>query len=491
MIIIKNSNGVKIKQKYQEFFINYFFICVIIIKRHPFIFIIFMQIYLQNTLSGQKEKFGPIKEGEVSIYNCGPTVYDYAHIGNFRTFILDDILRRVFEYNHYKVHQVMNITDVDDKTIKKSQEEKINLKELTRKYEGLFFEDLKSLNILTPHKTPRATENVKEMISFIEKLLEKNVAYKSSDGIYFDITKSDEYGNLANLNLENTAMERIANDEYDKSNPRDFSLWKFHTDEDGKVFYDAPFGKGRPGWHIECSAMSMHELGETIDIHTGGQDLIFPHHTNEIAQSEGLTRKTFVNYWIHGGFITVDGKKMSKSLGNIFTLQTLKDRGVDPLAYRYFVLGTHYSSPLNFTWEAVEGTQIALRKLKAFVSFLIEGETPRKEVMNDYEDKFKSHINDDLDTPKSLAYIWEIVKDNKISQDEKKYLILKFDQILGLELNKKEVFEIPENVKELLKERSVARADKDFAKSDELRTKIEFFGFEVKDTEEGTFVSPK
>ncbi len=452
-----------------------------------------MEIRLQDTLSGEKKIFEPIKKGVVSIYNCGPTVYDYAHIGNFRTFILDDILRRVFEYNDYKVNQVMNITDVDDKTIKKSWEEKTSLRELTRKYESLFFDDLKSLNILLPEKTPRATENVQEMISLIEKLLEKSVAYKSSDGIYFDITKSEDYGKLANLNLENATKERIENDEYDKSNPRDFSLWKFYTKEDGDVYYEAPFGKGRPGWHIECSAMSMNELGEMIDVHTGGQDLIFPHHTNEIAQSEGATGKKFVNYWIHGGFITIDGEKMSKSLGNIFTLETLREKNINPLAYRYFVLGAHYSSPLNFTWKAVEGAQTAWKKLHTFMSKGIfdNGDMTKSNLANNsYKSRFMELINDDLNTPKAIALVWEIIKDQNMKDTDKKALIFDFDKVLGLKLSEKETFEIPKNIQKLIEERDEARAKKDFAKSDELRKEIKALGFEVKDTGEGTLVSP-
>lgn len=441
-------------------------------------------IYINDTLSKEKKLFIPVKPGEVSIYNCGPTVYDYAHIGNFRTFITADLLRRVFEYNDLKVNQVMNITDVDDKTIKRSQSNGTSLETLTRQYEDLFFKDLESLNILHPTKTPRATDNIKEMISLIEKLLEKGVAYKSTDGVYFDITKSEGYGKLANLKLENTTKERVANDEYDKENARDFSLWKFYSEEDGDVVYEAPFGKGRPGWHIECSAMSINELGETLDVHTGGSDLIFPHHTNEIAQSEAVTGKKFVNYWVHGGFITVDSKKMSKSLGNIFTLQDLRDRNIDPLAYRYFVLGAHYSTILNFTWEAVEGSQTALKRLREKINLLPEGGKT-------FESDFIACINDDLNTPKALALIWDIVKDEKISDADKKATILDIDSVLRLELNKNETFEIPEEVQNLIKDRDLARNAKDFAKSDELRSKIEEFGFEVKDTGDGTVVSPK
>lgn len=450
-----------------------------------------MDIFLQNTLSGEKEKFVPIKDGEVSMYNCGPTVYDYAHIGNFRTFIMSDILRRMFEYNLYNVNQVMNVTDVDDKTIKRSADENTELKKLTEKYTELFFTDIKSLNILTPKKTPKATESIDDMISLIQTLLDKEVAYKSSDGIYFDITKSVGYGKLAHLNLDGETKERIANDEYDKENPRDFSLWKFHTKEDGKISYEAPFGKGRPGWHIECSAMSIKNIGETIDIHTGGADLVFPHHTNEIAQSEAATGKKFVNYWVHGGFITIDGKKMSKSLGNIFTLTTLREKGIDPIAYRYFVLGAHYSTMLNFTWEAVEGVQIAWKKLKARVNELRNDGDSNEETVKKHKEDFKKYINDDLNTPKVLALVWEIIKEENISDVDKKTLILDFDRVLGLELDKVEIVDIPENVKNLIKERENARNAKDFAKSDEIREKIEDMGFEVKDTEEGTEVNKK
>ena len=447
-----------------------------------------MDIHLQNTLSRKKEKFESIKPRQVSMYNCGPTVYDYAHIGNFRTFILNDLLRRVFEYNGYDVNQVMNITDIDDKTIKRSRDENISLEELTKKYEKIFFDDLKSLNIKTPKETPRATESIADMISLIEILLEKDIAYKSSDGIYFDISKSKDYGQLVNLNLENVTKERVVNDEYDKENPRDFSLWKFHTTEDGNVSYEAPFGKGRPGWHIECSAMSMKELGETLDIHTGGMDLIFPHHTNEIAQSEGVTGKKFANYWVHGDFITVDGKKMSKSLGNIVTLETLRKKNINPLAYRYFVLGAHYSTLLNFTWEALEGAQIALKRLRTFVPRACLGNLPRHALGN-HKKQFNKLVNNDLDMPKALALVWKIVKDEKLEDTLKRNLILDFDKVLGLKLDKVEKIEIPENIQELIDERDSARTEKDFAKSDELRKEIESLGFEVMDTEDGTKVN--
>lgn len=454
------------------------------------------QIFLQNTLGNKKEEFVPIKPSEVSMYSCGPTVYDFAHIGNFRTFILSDILRRMFEYNGYKVDGVMNVTDVDDKTIKRSRAEGMSLETLTRKYEDLFFVDLETLNVKKPSKTPRATESIDDMISLIEKMLENGSAYKSSDGIYFDIAKSKNYGQLANLNLENKTKERIANDEYDKTNPRDFSLWKFYSEEDGDVYYEAPFGKGRPGWHIECSAMSMKNLSETIDVHTGGSDLIFPHHTNEIAQSEAVTGKTFVKYWVHGGFITVDGKKMSKSLGNIFTLETLIEKGFDPLAFRYLTLGTHYSGMLNFTWEALEGAQTALKRIREFVSKdevddsgKFGYEVPAK--MDHYKEIFLLAINENLNMPEALSIVWQVIRDGGLPDKSKKNLILDFDKVLGLDLGKTESFEIPENIQNLIKERDLARNNKDFAKSDEIRGQIEELGFAVKDTPEGTEARPR
>ncbi len=452
-----------------------------------------MEIKIHNTLTGKKEIFKPIVENHVGIYSCGPTVYGPAHIGNFRTFIMSDLLRRMFAYNDFEVRHVMNITDVDDKTIRKSVEEKVSLGEVTRKYEQKFLEDLQSLNILMPTETPRATDSIADMILLIQKMLDDGVAYASANGIYFNIEKSHGYGALAHLDLQAVTKERIANDEYDKTNPRDFSLWKFHTPEDGDVVYDAPFGKGRPGWHIECSAMSMKALGETIDVHTGGTDLIFPHHTNEIAQSEAVTGKQFVHYWVHGGFITVDGKKMSKSLGNVFTLDDIRAKNIDPLAFRYFVLGAHYTSPLNFTWEALEGAQVALKRLRDAVS-RVPLDTDAGSKAEKYKTQFTEYINDDLDTPRALALVFEVLKDAEISDADKRKLILDFDRMFGLELDKKEeaeVVEIPAEVQQLITARDIARAEKDFAKSDQLRTQIETLGFDVMDTPDGTKVSKK
>src|SRR3989338_4163923 len=306
-----------------------------------------MALKIHNTLSGKKETFRPINPPEVGLYQCGPTVYNVAHIGNLRTYITNDILRRALEYNGFKVNKVMNITDVDDKTIRRSREEKMSLKELASKYEKIFLSDIEHLNILRPSSILRATENISSMVELIEKLLEIGVAYKASDGIYFDISKAKNYGRLANLKIENSAMSRIINDEYDKENPRDFALWKFRSEEDGEVFFDAPFGIGRPGWHIECSAMAMGALGETLDIHTGGQDLIFPHHTNEIAQSETATGKQFSRFWLHGGFVNMGSDKMSKSLGNIIALKDIIERNFPPPSLRFLAFPLHYRPPMR------------------------------------------------------------------------------------------------------------------------------------------------
>ncbi len=421
------------------------------------------------------------------MYHCGPTVYDYAHIGNFRSYILADTLRRVFEHSGFSVRQVMNITDVDDKTIKRSRDEGVGLSDFTAKYESSFLEDLYALNIKKPLEMPKATESVSLMIALIETLLEKGVAYKAKDGIYFSIDKARSYGELAKISLGSGARERIKNDEYDKENPQDFALWKFHTENDGLVGWEAPFGKGRPGWHIECSAMSMNALGETFDIHTGGVDLIFPHHTNEIAQSESATGKKFVNMWLHNNHMLVDGEKMSKSLGNTYTLADLEKKNIDPLAYRYWLLSAHYRTLSNFTWEAVAGAQNAFEKLKSLVMEFPKG----GKVDLAYKAEFDSFINDDLDTPKALALMWELVHDQEVLPADKKTTILMFDEIFGLNLKNIHRQEIPADITALAQKRETAREAKNWHLADELRRNIEARGYELKDTENGPKITTK
>ncbi|MBU6431388.1 MAG: cysteine--tRNA ligase [Patescibacteria group bacterium] len=445
-----------------------------------------MAIRLYNTFSGKKETFKPINPPEVKLYQCGPTVYAEAHIGNLRTYIANDILRRALEYDGFRVNQVMNITDVDDKMIKRSREEKTNLKEIASKYEKVFLSDMEALNILRPASLLRATENIEEMIRLIEKLIKIGAAYKSANGIYFDISKSDNYGRLAKLKIKNSAVSRILKDEYDKENPRDFALWKFRAEEDGEVFFDAPFGAGRPGWHIECSAMAMDALGETLDIHTGGHDLIFPHHTNEIAQSEAATGKTFSRYWLHTGFVNMENDKMSKSLGNVITLSDVVKRNFHPLAFRYLALTLHYRTPMRFSWEALEASQTALLKLvRHFTEF--QSESNGGKINNEYAKNFKEFLNDDLDTPRALALAWRLIKDGNVSDSDKIATLLDFDRVLGFNLEKlaeefkKTIELIPEEIKSLVEEREKARKEKNFKKSDELRKKIEEQGYEIED----------
>jgi len=436
-------------------------------------------IKLYNTLSRKKEVFKPIKRGNVGMYSCGPTVYNYAHIGNLRNYVFNDILKRVLLYNQFKVKQVMNMTDVDDKTIKKSKEENTSLKENTRKYEDAFLRDLKELNILMPEIKSRATEHIKEMVELIKKLLEKGYAYKADDGIYFSVSKFKNYGALANLEKRKIGKSRIKNDEYDKENIQDFALWKFWTEDDGEVFWETEIGKGRPGWHIECSAMSMKYLGTNFDIHTGAIDLIFPHHTNEIAQSEAATGKKFVNYWIHGGFLTMKEGKMAKSLGNVLYLKNLKEKGYSALDYRYFLLTSHYRSPLLFSLENLESAKNSLERLKNIIQEINDDKKENK----DYLKEFEKAINDDLNTPAALQVLWKLVRDEKA--EGKIYMIRKIDSVLGLSLLEKEKIDVPAEIKKLADEREKARKNKDWKKSDEIREKIKKKGFLIDDTDSG------
>ena len=421
------------------------------------------------------------------MYHCGPTVYDRATIGNMRSYVFADTLRRVFENSGYEVRQAMNITDVDDKTIKKSREEGISLKSLTGRYEKLFIRDLSELNVKIPELTPRATEHIKEMIAMIENLLDKGVAYKSDDGIYFSIGKFEKYGVLAGISLSEETRSRVKNDEYDKDNPKDFALWKFYSEEDGDVAWEAPFGRGRPGWHIECSAMSMKYLGEHFDIHTGGTDLIFPHHTNEIAQSESATGHTFVSVWMHNNHVLVGGERMGKSLGNAYTLDNLPQHGISPLAYRYWLLTAHYRTLVNFTWEAVAGAENAFEKLKLSFSELPKG----GEIDIAYKAEFERFINDDLNTPKALALSWELLKDNEVIPEHKRATLSYFDNVFGLGLENIKKEEIPGKVKKLSEKREKARANRDFAEADSLRNEIESLGFTVLDGEKGPIIRKK
>ena len=434
---------------------------------------------LYNTLTRKKENFKPLKKGKVGMYSCGPTVYDYAHIGNLRTNIFYDIVRRSLEFLGYKVTQVMNITDVDDKTIMASQKNEVPLKNFTKKYETLFFEDIKSLNIKQPMKVLRATENIKDMIKLIDNLLKKKIAYKTSDGIYFDIGKFKDYGKLAKLSKMTKTKSRINSDEYDKQNVQDFALWKFHTKSDGNNFWEASFGKGRPGWHIECSAMSMKVLGKTLDIHMGASDLIFPHHTNEIAQSESSTGKRFVKYWLHSGFLTMKKGKMSKSLGNILTLNNIVGKGFSPLDYRYLVLTTHYREQLIFSFENLLSAQNAYERAKNICSEIKNDKKTNKY----YLEEFKKALEDNLNIQNALQILWKLLRDK--SAKGKYQTKKKMDLVLGLDLLKKPKIQIPKKIKLIIREREVVRKAKDWRKADELRNKIQSLGYKVDDTPQG------
>lgn len=437
-----------------------------------------MVLRLHNTLT---RSIDPIETHEVRVYHCGPTVYDYAHIGNLRTFIMNDVLRRSLEYTGYEVKQVMNITDIDDKMIARAHEQGVSIHTLAVEYENFLLADFKALNILTPHKMPRATEHIGGMMVMIEKLLRDGFAYKSSDGVYFEVAKSKGYGALAHLDLDAETESRV-DGALDKKSPRDFALWKFETPDDYGNAYDASFGRGRPGWHIECSEMARDTLGETIDIHTGGADLIFPHHTNEIAQSEAVNGKQFVRTWMHAEFMMIDGEKMSKSLGNMVTLKTIVDHGISQLAFRYFVLGADYRSKLNFTWEALEGSEKALKKLQKIILELPDGGAQDQHEIQNFNDA----INNNLHTPWVIARIWEILKDEPgISFADKKATILEFDRVLGLGLAELKKDIIPFHIEQLARSREEARKNKEWTKSDKIRDEINALGYDVSDTDLG------
>jgi len=446
-----------------------------------------MALKLYNFLTRKKQLLKPLKDKAVGLYACGPTVYNYAHMGNLRTYIFEDILKRALEFNGYEVKYVMNITDVEDKIIRDSKKAKKNILDFVKPYEKAFFEDLKKLNIEKAYKYPKATQHIKEMIKIISALLRRGLAYKVNNSIYFDIFKFKSYGKLSGLKSRELKVgTRVDVDEYGKADAEDFVLWKAAKADEPS--WNAPFGKGRPGWHIECSAMSMKYLGETFDIHAGAVDLIFPHHENEIAQSEGVTGKPFVKYFIEGEHLLVDSKKMSKSFGNIHTLKNIEVKGFDPLAFRYLILTAHYRSKLNFTWKSLEAAQNALKKLRESV-LEIQKEAEKSIVLkndfNKYQDKFLSHVNNDLEMPCALALLWDIIKSEKLTAKTKYNLIIDFDKVFGLNLSKIKIEKIPPPVLKLVKEREKYRQEKNFTKSDELRQKIESLGWLVEDTIKG------
>ena len=454
-----------------------------------------------NSRSKKKEDFIPLHKGTVSMYHCGPTVYDYAHIGNLRAYIFSDILRRSLEFNDYKVTQVINITDVghlvsdadegEDKMEMKAHEQKCSALEMAEFYTQIFKGNLISLNIEVPEIWCKATEHIKEQIDLIKHLESLGYTYQTSDGIYFDTSKVDSYGYLGRINVDGMQPGSRVELSSEKKNPTDFALWKLSPKEGKRQMeWESPWGIGFPGWHIECSAMAMKYLGETIDIHTGGIDHIPVHHTNEMTQSEAATGKKFVDYWLHVAFLTVDGGKMSKSFHSFITLQDIIDKGHDPLAFRYLALGSHYRAGLNFTWQSFLGAQEALSSIREkIVNWGKDEALPDKDIIED----FKGRINNDLNTPQVLGLLWETVA-SKLPVAVKRATILEFDKVLGLRLGESEKYiltEAPSTVKQLAEKRETLRKEKKWQESDEVRKQINALGYDVDDTSKGSKIKKK
>jgi len=461
---------------------------------------------LHNTLTRKSELFEPLEKGKVKMYCCGPTVYNYAHIGNLRAFTFYDIAVRALRHKGYAVTFVMNLTDVDDKTIKGSRKEGVSLKEFTERYTKIFFDDLATLNITKADITPKATEHIPEMIDLTKRLMANNIAYKGADGsIYYKVSAFPEYGKLSHFDIKKLkagASGRVNADEYTKEQVSDFALWKVWTADDGDIFWETELGKGRPGWHTECSAMSMKYLGETFDIHCGGIDLMFPHHENEIAQSEGATEKQFVRYWLHNAHILVDGLKMSKSLGNFYTLKDLLQKGYRPEAIRYLFISSHYREQVNLTFKALDAAQQSVNRIFDFVRSLndVKSELNNPDVkmlVDSYTEAFELALDNDLSTPLALAALFELIKetnrliaDDDFGKENAKDVwmaIEKFDEVLGLLRYMEKPLPVPkEEIERLIKEREAARAAKDFKRSDEIRSQLKAKGIVLDDTKEGT-----
>ncbi|MCL4353614.1 cysteine--tRNA ligase [Patescibacteria group bacterium] len=476
------------------------------------------QLKIYNTLTRQIESFRPINPPEVGMYSCGPTVYDNQHIGHMRRYVGDDILIRVLSHNGYQVKQVMNITDVghlisdsdtgEDKMEKGSRRFGLSVWDLAKKFERQFWDSMNLLNIGRPNEVMHATDYIKEQIKLVQTLERKGYTYKVEDGIYFDTSKFEPIEKLTKQKSEELMGGARVEMVKGKKNPTDFALWKFSypngrpfdPDQDSlkhrrQMEWDSPWGLGFPGWHIECSAMSMKALGQSFDIHTGGIDHISIHHTNEIIQSEAATGRQFVKYWVHHGFLLVDGRKMSKSLGNTYTEEDVIKNGFDPLALRYLYLQTHYRQEMNFTWESLKGAQISLERLRGEIA----GWDSPKIGCSQYEEKFAESINDDLNMPKALAVMWDLVRSD-YPTSAKSESLSKFDEVLGLGLSqgtgdRKQETEIPPEILEMVRQRKALRENEKFALADEIRLKIRKMGWEIEDRGEETLIrkikSPK
>ncbi|MBN1168510.1 cysteine--tRNA ligase [Candidatus Woesebacteria bacterium] len=465
-----------------------------------------MKIY--NSLGSKIEEFEPLEEGIVKVYTCGPTVYNYASIGNFRTYLAADILIRTLKYSSYDVKYVMNLTDVghltgdnlgdadtgEDRIEKEAKKEGKSAWDISKFYIDAFIKDYERLNLTKPELFAKATDHIKEQIELVRRIEQKGFTYKTSDGIYFDTKRYEQetgrkYGELSTLDKIKEGARVEVNNE--KQNPEDFALWKFSpSSEKRQMEWDSPWGVGFPGWHIECSAMSMKYLGESFDFHVGGEDLRQTHHPNEIAQAESVTGKTFVKYWMHVTFLKVDGKKMSKSLGNVYRIDDIVDKGYDPLALRYLFMTSHYRDSINFTWDALEAADTTLKKLRK-LTMQYRNETRRvtlseekRQKIENYSQEFGSHVENDLDTPKAIATMWKILKSN-IPSIDKYDLLLDFDEIFGLNLRGLEGVEIPKEIIELAEKRMQLRNEGEYEESDKVREEIQKRGFNVKDRNGG------
>ena len=466
-----------------------------------------MELSFYNTLSKEKEKFVPIEENKVRMYSCGPTVYSYAHIGNFRTYVFVDTLRRVIKYNGFELKHVMNITDVghlesdadegEDKMEKAARKENRDPYEIAKFYTDAFLKDMDRLNIQRPEIITKATDNIEQMIEYVQEIIKNGYAYETSKGIYFDISKLDKYPVLSNRCLEDQIAGARVNVDPEKKNPYDFALW-IKAPENHIMKWESPWGLSYPGWHLECSTMGRRFLGEVFDIHTGGVDHIPTHHENEIAQAKGATGKIPAKIWMHCEYLLVDNGKMSKSLGNTYTISQLQEKGIAPLAFRLFCFTSHYRNKLNFTFEGAYGAQKALERLyDGYVKNTNGTDIVEESVIKEYKDKFDNFVNDDMNIPGAMSVVWEVVRNAKKSSQFSK-LLLEFDKVLGLDIINSEKYleefknsqaeELPDEIKELVEQRKQARANKDWSKSDELRDLIISKGYSIKDTKDGIIV---
>ena len=459
-----------------------------------------MALKLYNTLTRTVEELTPLDGGTIRMYTCGPTVYDFVHIGNFRTFVFQDLLRRFIKYSGSPLLHVMNITDVDDKIIDNAKRRGVSISEYTSQYAKAFLEDMETLRLEKPEVTPLATDHIDQMVDLIQKLRQQDHTYESEGSIYYRIRSFADYGRLSRLDLSEAQAEgRIDADEYTKENPRDFVLWK--AKKEGEASWETPLGPGRPGWHVECSAMSMEYLGESFDIHVGGIDLVFPHHENEIAQSEAATGKPFVRHWVHSEFLLVDGEKMAKSKGNQYTLRDLLKRGCDPMAVRYLLQSVHYRKQLNFTFEGVKQSQSALDRVNDFLLRVHEvpDECPENTDLSSRIAKagedFEKALDDDLNTSSALAALFELIKDVNVLLERQSVGSANRDQIVRLFTNANRVlavFEVgnrgaeDEQIKALIGEREEARRERDYQRADEIRAELTRRGIILEDTKEGT-----